>query len=87
MLEPIHLRREKLSMTSDRFTEAEIMAHAQRLADEQGPGWEAVMAEEHVGKDTGVLRFWRQQALKELEAGTVTSIDLEADSPKTVGLD
>ncbi|MET0741819.1 MAG: hypothetical protein ABWY78_00460 [Microvirga sp.] len=74
-------------MTRESFTEQEILARARRLADAQGPGWDAVMAEEHVGKDTGTLRFWRDQALKELEAETVTSLDLEADTPRTVGLD
>jgi hypothetical protein len=45
------------------------------------------MAEEHVGKDSGALRFWRQQAMKDLELKTVTSLDVEAESPRTVGLD
>lgn len=74
-------------MTRESFTEQEILARARRLADEHGPGWDAVMAEEHVGKDTGALRFWREQALKDLEAETVTSLDVEAETPRTVGLD
>jgi len=74
-------------MTRESFTEAEIMARARRLADEQGPGFDAVLAEEHVGKDTGALRFWREKALADLEAETATSLDVEATAPRTLGVD
>lgn len=74
-------------MAAERFTEEEIAARARQLADEQGPGWEAVVAGERVGKDTAELRYWRDLALKELEAETMTTLEIEADTPKTVGLD
>ncbi len=74
-------------MATGRFTEEEITARARQLADEQGPGWEAVVAGERVGKDTAELRYWRDLALKELEAETMTTLEIEADTPKTVGLD
>jgi hypothetical protein len=69
------------------FTEEEVTARARKLADEQGPGWEAVMAEEHVGKDTAALRHWLQRALEDLEAEDITGLEVEADTPKTVGLE
>lgn len=74
-------------MTTLRFTEAEITARARQLANEQGPGWEAITAEEQVGKDTAELRYWRELALKELEAEEPTVLEVEAYTPKTVGLD
>ena len=74
-------------MTTPRFTEEEIMARARQLADEQGPGWEAIAAEERVGKDTAELRYWRELALKELEAEEPTVLEVEASAPKPVGLD
>ncbi len=74
-------------MTTPQFTEEEITARAQQLADEQGPGWAAIMAEEQVGKDTAELRCWRDRALKELEAEQPTVLEVEASTPKTVGLD
>jgi hypothetical protein len=69
------------------FTEEEVTERARKLANEQGPGWDAVMAEEHVGKDTATLRYWMQQALEDLEAEDITSLEVEADTPKTVGLE
>jgi ribosomal protein L39E len=75
------------SMTTPRFTEEEITARARQLANEQGPGWEAIKAEEQVGKDTAELRYWRKLALKELEAEEPTVSEVEASTPKTVGLD
>ena len=69
-------------MATIRFTEDELTARARKLADEQGPGWAAVMAGERVGKDTAELRYWR-----ELEADDVTLLEVEADTPKTVGLE
>ncbi len=74
-------------MTTPRFTEEEITARARQLADEQGPGWAAITAEEQVGKDTAELRYWRELALKELEAEEPTVLEVEASTPKTVGLD
>jgi hypothetical protein len=74
-------------MTTPRLTEEEITARARRLADEQGPGWEALTAEEQVGRDTAELRYWRELALKELEAEEPTVLEVEASTPKTVGLD
>jgi ribosomal protein L39E len=74
-------------MATLRFTEDEIMARARQLANEQGPGWEAIMAEEQVGKDTAELRYWRELALKELEAAEPVVLEVEAHTPKTVGLD
>ena len=50
-------------MTTPRFTEEEITARARQLADEKGPGWEAITAEEP------------------------TVLEVEASTPKTVGLD
>jgi hypothetical protein len=69
------------------FTEEEVTARARKLADEQGPGWEAVMAEERVGRDPATLRRWMQRALQDLEAEDTTTLEVEADAPKTVGLD
>jgi hypothetical protein len=69
------------------FSEQEITARARQLADEQGPGWEAITAEEQVGKDTTELRYWRELALKELESEEPTVLEVEASTPKTVGLD
>jgi hypothetical protein len=74
-------------MATPRFTEEEITARARQLADEQGPGWEAVTAEEQVGKDTAELRHWRELALKALETEQPTIIEVEANTPKMVGLD
>jgi hypothetical protein len=74
-------------MATPRFTEEEITARARQLADEQGPGWAAITAEEQVGKDTAELRHWRELALKELEAEQPTVLEVEASTPKTVGLD
>ncbi len=74
-------------MTTLRFSEEEITARARQLADEQGPGCEAIRAEEQVGKDTAELRYWRELALKELEAEEPTVLEVEASTPKTVGLD
>jgi hypothetical protein len=64
-----------------------ITARARQLADEHGPGWETVAGEEQVGKDTVELRYWREVALKELEAEVPTVLEVEATTPKTVGLD
>ncbi|WP_201842877.1 hypothetical protein [Microvirga zambiensis] len=74
-------------MGTPQFTEEEINARAQQLADERGPGWEALMAEERVGNDPPELRYWREMALKELEAEQPTVLEVEASTPKTVGLD
>ncbi|EIM26697.1 hypothetical protein [Microvirga lotononidis] len=74
-------------MSTSRFTEEEITARACELANEQGPGWEAIIAEERVGKDTAELRYWRDLALKELEAEEPTVLEVEDSTPKTVGLD
>ena len=74
-------------MPTPGFTEEEITARARQLADDQGPGWEAITAEEQVGKDTAEFRYWRQLALKELEAEVPTVLEVEASVPKTVGLD
>jgi hypothetical protein len=76
-----------LSMATGRFIEEEITARARQLADEQGPGWEAVLAGERVGEDTAEFRYWRVLALREPEAETLTTLEIEADTPKTVGLD
>ena len=46
-------------MATAQFTDDEITARARKLANEQGPGWEAITAEERVGKDTAELRYWR----------------------------
>jgi len=43
-------------MATERFTEEEITARARQFADEQGPGWEAVLAGERLGEDTAELR-------------------------------
>jgi hypothetical protein len=74
-------------MATPRFTEEEITARARQLANDQGPGWDALTAEEQVGKDTADLRYWRDRALKELEAEQPTVLQVEASTPKTVGLD
>jgi hypothetical protein len=74
-------------MATLRCTEDELTARARKLADEQGPGWDAVLVGERVGKDTAELRYWRELARQELEAEDVTALEVEADTPKTVGLD
>jgi hypothetical protein len=74
-------------MGTPQFTEEEINARARKLADEQGPGWDALMDEERVGNDPAELRYWREMALKELEAEQPTLREVEASTPKTVGLD
>jgi hypothetical protein len=74
-------------MATAQFTDEEITARARRLANEQGPGWEAITAEERVGKDTAELRYWKELALKELAADQLTVLEVEASTPKTVGLD
>ena len=74
-------------MAAPRFTEEEITARARQLADKQGPGWSAITAEEQVGKDTAELRYWRELALKELEADEPTVLEVEDSTPKPVGLD
>ena len=74
-------------MTTPQFTEEEITARTRQLANNQGPGWDALTAEEQVGKDTAELRYWRDRALKELEAEQPTVLEVEASTPKTVGLD
>jgi hypothetical protein len=74
-------------MATPRFTEEEITARARQLADEQGPGWEALMDEERVGSDPAELRYWRELALMKLEADQPTVLEVEASTPKTVGLD
>jgi hypothetical protein len=42
---------------------------------------------EQVGKDTAELRYWRELALKELEAEEPTVLEVEANTPRTVGLE
>jgi hypothetical protein len=74
-------------MATPQFTEEEITARARQLANSQGPGWDALTAEEQVGKDTAELRYWRDRALKELEAEQPTVLEVEASTPKTLGLD
>jgi hypothetical protein len=74
-------------MATPQFTEDEITARAQQLANEQGPGWEKIIADERVGKDTAELRYWRALALKELEAEPPTVLEVEASTPNTVGLE
>ena len=74
-------------MATPQFTNEEITARARQLANEQGPGWEAITAEERVGKDTAELRYWRELALKQLEAEHPKVLEVEASTPKTVGLD
>jgi hypothetical protein len=74
-------------MATERFTKEEITARARQLADEQGPGWEKLVADERVGKDTAALRRWQDRAPKELEAEQPTVLEVEASTPKTVGLD
>jgi hypothetical protein len=74
-------------MTGQRFTEEEIIARARKLADEQGPGWEDIMASERVGKDSPEFRLWREKGLQALEAEAPTALEVEASTPKTVGLD
>ncbi|ANY77464.1 hypothetical protein BB934_03865 [Microvirga ossetica] len=74
-------------MATPRFTEEEITARARQLADEQGPGWEALMDKEQVGKDLAELRYWRELALMKLEADQPTVLEVEASTPKTVGLE
>jgi hypothetical protein len=74
-------------MATPLFTEEEITTRAQQLANEQGPGWEKIIADERVGKDTADLRYWRERALRELEAEQPTVLEVEESSPKTVGLD
>jgi hypothetical protein len=44
-------------MATERFTAEVITARARQLANEQGPGWEAVMAGEQVGRHTAELRY------------------------------
>jgi hypothetical protein len=43
-------------MATSQFTEEEIIARAQQLADEQGPGWEKIIADGRVGQVTAELR-------------------------------
>ena len=74
-------------MATAEFTDDEITARARKLANEQGPGGEAITAEERVGKDTAELRYWKELALKELEADQPTVLEIEASTPKIVGLD
>ncbi len=74
-------------MAARNVTEEDITARARKLADEQGPGWEAVLEAERVGKDTAALRHWRQLAVKELEAEDATVLEVEADASKTIGLE
>jgi hypothetical protein len=74
-------------MATDRFTEDEITARARQLVNEQGPGWDTVVANERVGKDTAELRYWRERALQELEAEAPTVLEIEASTPKAVGLE
>jgi len=75
------------SMTAPQFTEEEITARARQLANNQGPGWDALTAEEQVGKDTAELRYWRDRAPKELEAEQPMVLEVEASTPRMVGLD
>jgi hypothetical protein len=72
-------------MATPRLTEEEITARARQLADEHGPGWETVAGEEQVGKDTVELRYWREVALKELEAEVPTVLEVEATRPRRWG--
>ncbi len=74
-------------MGASRFTEDEITTRARQLADEEGPGWAALMDEERVGKDPAELRYWRELALMKLEAELPSVLEVEASTPKTVGLD
>jgi hypothetical protein len=74
-------------MGTPRFTEDEITTRARQLADEEGPGWAALMDEERVGKDPAELRYWRELALMKLEAEQPSVLEVEASTPKTVGLD
>jgi hypothetical protein len=74
-------------MGTPRFTEEEITTRAWQLADEEGPGWAALMDEERVGKDPAELRYWRELALMKLEAEQPSVLEVEASTPKTVGLD
>ena len=74
-------------MATARFTDDEITARARKLANETGSGWEAITAEERVGQDTAERRYWRELALKELEADQPTVLEIEASTPKTVGLE
>ena len=74
-------------MATAQFTDDEITARARKLANEQGPGWEAITAEERVGKDTAELRYWRELSLKDLEADQPSVLEVEASTPKTVGLE
>jgi hypothetical protein len=67
-------------MATLQFTEEEITARAQQLANQQGSGWEAITAEEHVRKDTAELRYWRELALKELEAEEPMVLEVEASA-------
>ena len=83
----MRMARGEPSMATDRFTEEEITARARKLADERGPGWATVTAGERVGKDSAEFRYWRELAVKELEGEDKTTLDVEADTPKTVGLD
>jgi hypothetical protein len=53
----------------------------------RGPAGKPSWRGSGVGKDTAELRYWRDLALKELEAETMTTLEIEADTPKTVGLD
>jgi hypothetical protein len=69
------------------FTEEEVTARARKPADEQGPGWDAVVSEEQVGKDTATLRHWLQRAIEDLEAEDITGLEVEANVPKTARLD
>jgi hypothetical protein len=45
------------------------------------------MDKERVGKDTAELRHWRERALQELEAEQPTALEVEASTPRTVGLE
>ncbi|WP_262300059.1 hypothetical protein [Microvirga sesbaniae] len=78
-------------MATERFSDEEITARAQQLADEQGPGWEEILAEERAGKDTAEIKYWRGLALQQLEAEQPTFpptvLEVEDSTPKTVGLD
>ncbi|WP_262271951.1 hypothetical protein [Microvirga yunnanensis] len=78
-------------MATERFSDEEITARAQQLADEQGPGWEEILAEERAGKDTAEIKYWRGLALQQLEAEqptfSPTVLEVEDSTPKTVGLD
>jgi hypothetical protein len=74
-------------MVTPQFTKEEITARAQQLANEQGPGWEEIIADERVGKDTAEFRRWHDRALEELDAEQTTVLEVEASTPKTVGLE